>query len=384
MKNKAFILSIGFAMFSMFFGSGNLVFPVMVGQLSEGHYAFAALGIFLTGVLVPFLGAITMLLFQGKSDNFFGVLGKKAGFLIPLFTLSLLGPFGVLARCTTVAHASFSRLFPQVDLYSFSAVFCIIILLSIIRKSRVVTLVGSILTPILLISLMFIAYFGLKDAHFPQIEIEGRFQAFSHGIFQGYQTMDLLAAFFFSSFVLQHIRQRNFSEENLEENQSQLFKAALTASMVGMGILTFVYYLLVLLGASYAPLLKSVPPERMLGVIAEQALGPYGVWIVCLAVVVACFTTAAVLTSLFADFIKTRLCLDKISNFQSIFITLSLTFLTSTLEFHGIAAFLTPILETIYPALIILTLLNLLNKLRGMKVLKWPILLALLFRIFAS
>ncbi|MCH1429888.1 MAG: branched-chain amino acid transport system II carrier protein [Chlamydiales bacterium] len=379
-NSRFFILSTGFAMFSMFFGSGNLVFPVMVGQLSEGHYNLAALGIFLTGVLVPFLGAITMLLFQGQSDDFFKVLGKKVGFLIPLFTLSLLGPFGVLARCTTVAYGSFVKIFPDVGLYTFSAFFCMLVFFSIIRKSRIVTLVGTVLTPILLLSLLLIAYFGLQGAEFsaPTPDFSG--EAFTHGIFQGYQTMDLLAAFFFSSFILQHIRKK---EPKLQDKK-QLFTAALSASMVGMGILSFVYYLLVLLGACYADKLVSIAPEQMLGFIAENALGPYGLWLVCIAVVVACFTTAIVLTSLFADFIKSRVCMDKISSPVAISTTLLITFLVSSLEFSGIASIIAPILETVYPALIMLTLLNLLNKLQGVKVAKWPIFLALLFRAFAT
>src|SRR5579872_2320269 len=106
MKNKTLIISTGLAMFSMFFGSGNLVFPLVVGQTSEGHFGFAAIGILITGVLVPFLGILAMLLFNGSSKDFFGRLGNPAVFWFPLIALSLMGPFGVLARCITVAHGS--------------------------------------------------------------------------------------------------------------------------------------------------------------------------------------------------------------------------------------------------------------------------------------
>jgi LIVCS family branched-chain amino acid:cation transporter len=67
MVKKNIILSTGLAMFSMFFGSGNLVFPLLVGQMSSGHYLSATLGILLTGVLVPFLGILAMILFNGDS-----------------------------------------------------------------------------------------------------------------------------------------------------------------------------------------------------------------------------------------------------------------------------------------------------------------------------
>src|SRR5262245_8338583 len=107
MKNKLLIISTGFALFSMFFGSGNLVFPLVVGKESGGHYLLATLGIFLTGVVVPFLGVIAMMLYKGDNQKFFGSMGKPATFWFPLIALSLMGPFGVLARCITVAHGSF-------------------------------------------------------------------------------------------------------------------------------------------------------------------------------------------------------------------------------------------------------------------------------------
>ena len=147
---------------------------------------------------------------------------------------------------------------------------------------------------------------------------------------------------------------------------------------------SFIYFLLVLLGAAYANQLSGVSPERMLGFIAEHALGPQGSLVVCAAVVTACFTTGVVLSSLFADFIKKEICQDKLNPKLSSIITLSIAFGISTLEFSGIARFIAPILTTIYPALIVLTFLNLGNKIRGIKVVRWPIALALFFRLLTS
>ncbi len=70
MKNTWLVVSTGFALFSMFFGSGNLVFPITVGLESEGHYLPAALGILLTGVAVPFLGVLGMMLYKGDIYSF--------------------------------------------------------------------------------------------------------------------------------------------------------------------------------------------------------------------------------------------------------------------------------------------------------------------------
>jgi len=373
MKNKTLILSTGLAMFSMFFGSGNLVFPLVVGQTSEGHFGLATIGILLTGVLVPFLGILAMLLFNGSSKDFFGRLGKPATFWFPLIALSLMGPFGVLARCITVAHGAFRLLLPDTSLWLFSFIACAIIFILAISKNRIVPLLGSILTPLLLISLSAIAIFGLISVDLPSMSPNGSWDSFKNGIFQGYQTMDLLAAFFFSAFVIKHLKTHKATDNPLP--------VFLKASLVGAGLLSIVYFALVLLGSMYAPQLATIQPQEMLGFIAKAALGPWAAPVVCIAVVLACLTTAIVLTSLFADFLRKEVSKDKISNSTALATTLLIAFGTSTLEFSGIARFLGPILEIIYPALIVLTVLSIFHKLWGWTTIRMPIALAFLAKL---
>src|SRR5262249_40180536 len=146
MKNKFLILSTGFALFSMFFGSGNLVFPIVVGTQSDGHYLMAALGILLTGVLVPFLGVLGMMLYQGETRSFFSCMGKLGTFWFPLFALALMGPFGVMARCLTVAHGGLQLMFPNLALPMASLAMCVVIYMLTVNKSRIVPVLGNLLT----------------------------------------------------------------------------------------------------------------------------------------------------------------------------------------------------------------------------------------------
>jgi branched-chain amino acid:cation transporter, LIVCS family len=378
MKNKSLIISTGLAMFSMFFGSGNLVFPLVVGQTSEGHFGFAAIGILLTGVLVPFLGILAMILFNGSSKDFFGRLGKPAVFWFPLIALSLMGPFGVLARCITVAHGSFRLLLPDAPLWLFSIISCAVIFLLTVRKNRIVPLLGSILTPILLLSLAAIAVFGLLSAEIPTPSPNGTWNSFKNGIFQGYQTMDLLAAFFFSAFVIKHLK-----DHQKTEDKSHSLPIFLKASLIGAGLLSVIYIVLVLLGAIYAPQLAHVPAQEMLGFIAQAALGSWAAPIVCCAVALACLTTAIVLTSLFADFLRKEVTKSKINHLVAVAATLAITFAISTLEFSGIAKFLGPILEAIYPALIVLTVLSIFHKLWGWSTVRMPIAIAFALKLLS-
>lgn len=365
MKNYLLVLSTGFALFSMFFGSGNLVFPIAVGQESHGHYLVSSMGILLTGVVVPFLGVFGMLLYRGEISSFFGCLGKTGTFLFSLFALSIMGPFGVLARCLTVAHGALQLLFPGVSLVATSFLLCSTIYLLTVNKHKIVTIVGPILTPFLLLSIGAIAFFGLLDGQLVDATSTQSFEVFKNGFFQGYQTMDLLAAFFFSVFILRYL-------QNSSEEQGFSYSIFVKSALVGAGILSAVYIALVMLGWAYAPQLVGVPPQEMLGTISMLALGPLATPCVCAALILACLTTAIVLTSLFADFLRNEVCKTKMGNKTALLITLTIGFLVSTLEFSGIAKFIGPILEVVYPALIVLTVVNIAHKVWGFTSTHWP------------
>lgn len=373
MKSQWVVLSTGLALFSMFFGSGNLVFPITVGQESGGHFLFATLGILLTGVLVPFLGVLGITLYKGNLNEFFRCFGKKGIFLFSFLALALMGPFGVLARCLTVAHGALLLLLPDASLPLSSFCMCVVIFLLTINKNKIVTMLGTVLTPFLLVSIAFIAFNGLKQGSLPEAETVTNWFALKNGFFQGYQTMDLLATFFFSQFILNHLY-THFSS-NIDD--MTLLKHFGKSSLIGAGILSLVYFALVMLGWVYSPFLLDTPPQEMLGVIATQSLGAMAAPCVCLAVVFACLTTAIVLASLFADFLRQEVTQNKIGNKTALVVTLGIGFFVSTFDFAGIAKFIGPLLEAIYPALIALTAVNIVTKLLGMRATHWPFTLTL-------
>lgn len=360
----------------MFFGSGNLVFPITVGQESEGHYLLATLGILLTGVFVPFLGVFGMMLYQGSVKDFFSSFGKKGVFLFSFLALALMGPFGVLARCLTVAHGALLLLFPNVSLPVASLLMCVIIFLLAVNKNKIVPVLGTVLTPFLLVSIAVIAYFGLNQGTISIGAGSPGWDALKNGFFQGYQTMDLLAAFFFSQFIIKHL-----SSKTVEYEASSTLKIFCKAAGMGAVILSSVYFALVLLGWIYSPLLQQQPPQEMLGLIAMESLGPMAAPCVCLAVVFACLTTAIVLASLFADFLRKEVTQGKIGNPIALLITLLIGFSVSTLEFGGIAKFLGPLLEMIYPALITLTVVNILSKFLKFESSHWPFTLTIVAKL---
>jgi LIVCS family branched-chain amino acid:cation transporter len=349
MKQFGLIVSSGLAMFSMFFGSGNLVFPILAGS-SGGDFAFMSfLGFFLTAVLVPFSGIFAMFLYQGDSKFFFSRLGNKAAIIVPFLILGLMGPFGVLARCITVAHGAYKLIDSGLSLEVFSFISVAIIFLFTTRKNKIVSLLGVILTPFLLISLAAITGFGLTQTPIEQqINSGNPLDSFVNGLHLGYQTMDLLASFFFSSFLIHH----------LQKNKGASLNTFLTSSVVGSFLLSIVYLSLILLGAKYQFALQGVAPQEMLAKIAMMTLGAWAGPVVSITVILACLTTTIVLASLFADFLKKDLLKDSISGALSLVITLGIAFVVSTLDFMGIMRVLGPIVEFAYPLLIGFTLLR--------------------------
>ena len=369
------VSSTGFAMFSMFFGSGNLVFPLAIGNAVQGQYIWAMVGLLLTGVFVPFLGLKAIVLFDGSYEKFFARLGKYAPLILPLLMLSIMGPFGVIPRCITVAHGSFLLLFPETSLLSFSIVMSIVIFFMTHNESQVVSLLGIILTPVLLLSLIAIVFFGIKDGSVQHLGEWSPSDSFSEGFLKGYQTMDLLASFFFASVVIHHMKNKLKAYHMPVKKEEKL---SLFAMILGAGLLAVIYTAFVYLGAAYTDVLDPRLPEQALGVIAAHTLGPYAAPILCTAVILACLTTAVVLTLVFAEFLQEKITLNKLNFSWAVILTLIASVLVSTLKFKGIAAFIGPILEIIYPGLILMVVLSIFHRLYDVKTLKWPVYTAFL------
>lgn len=365
------IFGLGLAMFSMFFGAGNIVYPLALGQYAQDQNFYSILGFLITGVGVPFIGLLSITLFDGDHNAFFKRMGKIPGFMIAAIILALLGPFGVVPRCIVVSYSTLKMYFSNIGpLYLFSLISCLVILACSYKKQAIVSLLGYVLTPILLASLAFIILIGyVSSPEAAASELPGN-QVFFHGLMEGYQTMDLLAAFFFSSFIVQTIKSSLSDDE--KGNYRKIVSLTLKASVIGAGLLSLVYIGFSYVASYNSELLSGLPGDRILGTLALHTLGPYAGVIVCAAVAFACLTTSIALASVFAEFVQKDVSQGKISYEASLSGTMLVAFAVSTLDFNGIASFLAPILSVCYPGLIVLSLLNIVHKLYNFKPIKLP------------
>ena len=354
MQQYKSILIYGFALFAMFFGSGNLVFPIKIGQITGQYWVLGFLGIFVTGILLPFLGLFVIKLHRGNYHSFFAEAGPIAKIILPLFTLSLLGSFGIVPRCITVAHSGISYIIPHLSLNVFSTLFCIITFFFCLKDQRMINVLGKWMSPILLITLIILIITGIMNNPLPQLQPITPTKAFFDGFLTGYQTMDLFAAFFFSALTFAQIQQTM----PITATHIDTLKFAIKSSILGAALLALIYLGFVFLGANYADLTTNVAPEFMLPTIAKHIMGNNATFFIGVAMLFSCLTTAVALNNIYARYLCSLLKLQH-NKFPLVLIgTTSVSFLISLLDFRGIAAFLAPALEISYPGIIVLTILG--------------------------
>lgn len=364
-------IATGLAIFSMFFGAGNVVFPLALGQFAKDNAIFAILGLMVTAVGVPFIGLISMTLFNGNYVNFFERIGKVPGFIVASCIMALIGPFGATPRCIALSYSTVSMYFPGIPVPVFSALACLIIFLFTYKKNKIVDVIGYILTPFFLISvaIIIIKGFWMSGAQAPVSDLDSGF-VFLNGFMEGYQTMDLVGAFFFSSVVISCLEPEKQPHDH--KNYKQMIFLTLKASVIGISLLGIIYFGFCYVASFFSDQLIGVGKDQLLGSLALQILGSSAAIVAIIAVALACLTTAIALAAVFAEFLHNDVTKGKLNYIPSLIITLVITFFISTLEFSGIAAFLVPILQICYPALIVLSLLNIAFKLWHFKPVKWP------------
>lgn len=356
MQQYKSILLYGFAIFVMFFGSGNLVFPLQIGHAAGNNWFMGFAGLFLTGILLPLMGLFVIKLYQGNYNAFFGSAGKIAGFFLPLIMLSLLGSFGVVPRCITVAYGSLSYVLPQIQLMPFSLFFCFITFFFCLNDKIMVKILGKWMSPILLISLVIMILIAAFKTSEPSESILAS-SAFMNGFTMGYQTMDLFAAFFFSALIFSQIQ-----KELPHASDREILLFAIKPSILGASLLAIIYFGFVFLGSHYSSTLAQTRPELMLPAIAAKVMGSYAALFIGIAMFFSCLTTAVALNNLYARYLCATFKVKDEKFYLFLLATTIMSFVISLMDFKGIAAFLAPVLELTYPGVIALTIMTIIWK----------------------
>lgn len=349
------------AIFSMFFGAGNVIFPLLLGVEAEGQLGWAFFGLVLTAIGGPLLGLTAATLFRGRCVDFFMQAGRWPCIVLMVVTLGLLGPFAVLPRCVTVSYAAVQPLLPSLSLFAFAICFGLSALFCCWSHRFLLPTLGYVLSPLLIGCLLLIIYQG-SSSQLPLATSDlSAWQSFSLGFTTGYDTMDLIAAIYFSAGIW------NMIGCYQAEDPVAISKRTLLAGMLGCLLLGLVYFGLAYAAAQYAPLLQGVPQEEILIRLAALTIGPQLAVIANSAVALACFTTVISLTMTIGDIICGELLVGKVSHRTTMVVLLAITTLMANLGFSMIMEIIHPAVAICYPLIILLTIANLVYKLRSAK-----------------
>ncbi len=348
----------------MFFGAGNLVYPLYIGVETSPEFYASIAGIMLTGVFLPFLGLVGALLYEGDVNRFFSGLGRYTSLVLIVIILALIGPIAAIPRCVVVSFGSFQALLKNLDLFWFDLFFCFLLLFSVWNKDQVMELIGKWLTPILIIGVAVIISCALLDKS-SNLVIEGDISVLSAFLIaaeNGYQTMDLCAAIFFGVIAYESIKNMNGTKS--------IFCSGIISFSIGMFLLFLVYAFFVYIGAKNSNILIDVARENMLSVVVHRVIGSsYTAIVLAITVFLACLTTAIALVDLVANWLSNSL--NFIKRKYAVIIIVFLSFIFALFGFTGLTNFLSIALLFLYPALVAVTIAAIFDSIFNIKVVKY-------------
>ena len=351
------IIVIGFALFAMFFGAGNLIFPPYLGVITgqEWYQGFLAF-LFADGGLA-LLGVIALTRTNGDMKKLFTRAGTGVGILIGTAMILCIGPFLAIPRtaATTFEIGIVPTLGNSINPIIFSIVFFAITLLLTIRPSKVVDIVGAFLTPALLICLIVLIVKGIVVPIGHPIDRVLVPSSIIEGIFDGYQTMDGMAACIFAGIIISSVAQKGYTDK------SSMVKATIMAGIVAFLGMAIVYGGLTYLGASVSSQFGADAERTGLVVyITNAILGSTGKVIVAIIVALACLTTAIGLTTACGNYFE-ELSNGKVKYTVTVVVVSVFSAVVSNFGVDQIIQIAAPILGMIYPAVVTYIFLGLLN-----------------------
>lgn len=365
-----------FALFSLFFGAGNLILPPLLGFKSGELWWLVALGFCLSAVFIPILGIIAHAKLQGTIFDF----GKKVSsifslgysIIIYLISISLPSP-----RTASVTHEIAIAPFFETSSLLTSIVYFGLVLVFVLNRSKILNIIGKILTPailIILVSIIGITLFSF-DFSFGDISFAN---PFSDGILEGYQTFDAIGAIVVGGVIIISINLKK-KEASYEEKKSLITKAGWLA---GLGLF-LVYAGLIITGAlMHSSFDVDISRTDLLNGISLKTLGNTGNMFLSVLVALACFTTAVGIVTGTSDFVKHRFKDSNSAYRLTAVLGCILGVLVGQFNVDYIIAVAVPALMFIYPITIVLTILNALpTKLGSAKVFKWVVAATIIFSV---
>lgn len=299
-------LTIGSMLFGLFFGAGNLIFPVHMGQEAGSAVFLANLGFLVTGIGLPFLGVIAI--GSSQSNGLFDLaskVNKRYAFIFTILLYLVIGPFFALPRLATTSFEIglspfISKEFTTLGLAIFSVAFFVVAWLFSRKPSKLLDYVGKFLNPLFLVLLgiLLVLAFTRPMGSVATAPVQTAYEntPFITGFIEGYNTLDALASLAFGIIIVTTIRQRGVTKP------STIALDTIKSGAVSILLMGLIYSLLAYMGTmSLGTFPLSDNGGIALAQIANHYLGTFGSLILALIVIVACLKTGIGLISAFSE-----------------------------------------------------------------------------------
>lgn len=347
------VVLVGFALFAMFFGAGNLIFPPFMGFLAGSQWAFALVGFLLTGIGMPLLGIMASARAGGTVERLADVVSPWFARALSIVIILAIGPLLAIPRtAATTFELGVRPNFAQAPPVVSSIVFFVLTLFFALNKSAVIDRIAKILTPFLVVTLAWIVLKGTFTPLGPIVD-KGFTHAFGNGFREGYQTMDALASLVFAEIIIVTLVLKGYESVT---DQVRMTSLAGVIAAAGLGL---VYGGLMYLGATSSALFQpDVERTDLLINITQGLLGGAGGIALGVAVSMACLTTSIGLTATVGDYFS-GLSKGRLSYKAICIVTCVFSAVFATVGVTTIVNIAVPLLVTVYPLAITLVLLTL-------------------------
>ena len=356
-------------LFGMFFGAGNLIFPVHMGQLAGSSFWPAIIGFLVTGAGLPLLAVAALGI--SRSSGLYELAGKVGKPYSMFFTCALyltIGPFFAIPRCATTSFTvGLERILPEghtrLYLFLFTLAFFIAALLFSLYPGKILTWVGKILNPCFLVFLGILVIVAMLNpsASISSVAPTGDYatQPFFAGFLDGYNTMDILAGLAFGIVVVRVIQGLGVEEPDAVASNT------VKAGVFGCLLMGVIYLAVTVIGVQSRGLFETSENGGIaLAQIAQHYLGSLGLFILAATVTLACLKTAVgLITSCSETFSDLFPGLMTYRCWAIVFTGVS--FLFSNLGLSTIIEYSVPVLMFLYPLAITLILLALFGRYYG-------------------
>ena len=354
-------------LFGMFFGAGNLIFPVHLGQIAGRNLVPAMIGFIITAVGIPILGvaAIGITHSDGLQD-LANKVGKGYGYFFTCLLYLTIGPFFAIPRCATtsfttgIAPMLGSGIPEGAALLIFSAVFFLLVLFFSLRPAGITVWIGKIINPLFLIFLTILVAAALANpgADVSSIEPEAAYQsgAFFSAFIEGYGTMDAIAGLAFGIVVIDIIRSMGITDD------TAIAKDVLTSGIFTGILMAFIYILTILMGAQSRGLFETSENGGIaLAQISGHYLGNAGSLVLAFTITFACLKTSIGLVTSCSDTFVRMFPKGPSYKIWAIGFTV-FSFCISNFGLSNIIAYSVPVLMFLYPPAITLITLALFGR----------------------